>query len=26
VRVIGQHFEMNDPAVSVIGELSHHDK
>ena len=26
VRVIGQHFELNDPAVSVIGELSHHDK
>lgn len=26
VRVIGQHFELNDPAVSVIGELAHHDK
>ena len=26
VRVIGQHFELNDPAVSVIGELTHHDK
>ena len=22
VRVIGQHFELNDPAVSVIGELA----
>jgi hypothetical protein len=21
VRVIGQHFELNDPTVSVIGEL-----
>ena len=26
VRIIGQHFELNDPAVSVIGELSQHDK
>ena len=26
VRVIGQHFELNDPAVSVIGELARHDK
>jgi DNA-directed RNA polymerase subunit E'/Rpb7 len=26
VRVIGQHFELNDPAVSVIGELAQHDK
>jgi len=26
VRVIGQHFELNDPAVSVMGELAHHDK
>lgn len=23
VRVIGRHFELNDPAVSVIGELVH---
>lgn len=23
VRVIGQHFELNDPAVSVIGEMLH---
>ena len=23
VRVIGRHFELNDPAVSVIGELTH---
>ena len=26
VRVIGQHFELNDPAVSVIGELAQHAK
>ena len=26
VRVIGQHFELNDPAVTVIGELAQHDK
>ena len=28
VRIIGQHFELNDPAVSVIGELTqlHSDK
>lgn len=26
VRIIGQHFELNDPAVSVIGELAQHDK
>ena len=26
VRIIGQHFELNDPAVSVIGELVQHDK
>jgi len=23
VRIIGQHFELNDPVVSVIGELTH---
>jgi len=22
VRVIGQHFELNDPTVSIIGELT----
>jgi DNA-directed RNA polymerase subunit E'/Rpb7 len=26
VRVIGRHFELNDPAVSVIAELSHRPK
>ena len=26
VRVIGQHFELNDPVVSVIGELAQNDK
>ena len=26
VRIIGQHFELNDPAVSVIGELAQHGK
>ena len=26
VRVIGQHFELNDPAVSVIGELTQSSK
>lgn len=24
VRVIGRHFELNDPVVSVIADLSHH--
>jgi DNA-directed RNA polymerase subunit E'/Rpb7 len=26
VRIIGQHFELNDPAVSVIGELTQSSK